>query len=51
MDMYAECGAVSKAQQVLDGLPSRDGVSWNALIVGYVQEGHAKQALNYFEEM
>ena len=26
-------------------------VSWNAMIAGYAQEGHAEQALNCFEEM
>ena len=35
VDMYAKCGAVSKARRVLDRLPSRDVVSWNALMAGY----------------
>ena len=48
--MYAKCGVVSKARQVLDGLPSQNVVSWSALIAGYAQR-HAKQALDYFEEM
>ena len=42
VDMYAKCGAISKARQMLDGLPLRNVVSWNALIAGYAQEGHAK---------
>ena len=33
-DMYANCGALSKACQVLDGLPSGKVVSWSALIAG-----------------
>jgi hypothetical protein len=42
VDMYAKCVAVTKAQQVLDGLPSRNVVSWSALIAEYAQ-GHAEQ--------
>ena len=55
---YAKCNAVSKARQVLDGLPTQNVVSWSALIVGNTQ-GHAKEALklsakealNFIEEM
>ena len=50
-DMYAKCGTISKARQVLDGLPSQNVVSWNELIAGYAQEGHAQQALDCFEKM
>ena len=50
VSMYAKCGAGSKAQQVLNGLPCRDVVSWSALFAGYAQ-GHAEQALGSFEEM
>eukprot|EP00250_Pteridium_aquilinum_P022499 c25392_g4_i3 orf=1-279(+) len=49
--MYAKCGSLSKAQDVLEKLPSRDVVSWNALIAGYAQEGQGEQALNCFECM
>ncbi|KAI5083686.1 hypothetical protein GOP47_0003429, partial [Adiantum capillus-veneris] len=51
VDMYAKCGAVSEAQQVLEELPSRNVVSWNALIAGYAQEGDTMQALTCLEEM
>ena len=51
VDKYAKCGVVSNAQQVLNRLPSRDVVSWSALIAADAQEGHAKQALDCFEEM
>ena len=39
VDMYAKCGAISKARKVLDGLPSRNVVSWTAR---YAREGHAE---------
>ena len=35
MDMYAKCGDVSKARQVLDRIPLQNVVSWNALIAGW----------------
>lgn len=38
-------------QQVLNRLPSRVAIFCNAPIAGYAQVGHAKQALDFFEEM
>ncbi|KAI5059667.1 hypothetical protein GOP47_0025986, partial [Adiantum capillus-veneris] len=51
VSMYAKCGALVKAQQVVDELPVRDVVSWNALIAGYVQHGQGKKALACFHCM
>ncbi|KAI5073952.1 hypothetical protein GOP47_0011965 [Adiantum capillus-veneris] len=51
VSMYAKCGAVVKAQQVLDKLPVRDIVSWTALIAGYAQQGQCKEAMDCFERM
>ncbi|KAI5071803.1 hypothetical protein GOP47_0014054 [Adiantum capillus-veneris] len=51
VDMYAKCGTLIKAQEVLDELPSQDVVSWNALIGGFAQQGQCKQALICFEQM
>lgn len=45
VDMYAECGLLSKAQQVFDDLPFRDVVTWNALITGYVKHERFEEAL------
>jgi pentatricopeptide repeat protein len=49
--MYAKCGALAKAQQVLEELPSRDVITWSSLIAGYVQEGQGEKALHCFEQM
>eukprot|EP00250_Pteridium_aquilinum_P034497 c7669_g1_i2 orf=1-1518(-) len=49
--MYAKCGSLYEAQQVFDGLPSRDIVSWNTLIAGYVQHKGCQDALLLFEKM
>ena len=51
VDMYAKCGMLVKAKEVLMDLPARDVVSWNALVAGYVQHGQCHEALNCFEQM
>ena len=51
VDMYAKCGMLAKAQQVLEDLPSRDAVSWNALITGYAQQGQCHEAFDCFRQM
>jgi len=33
VDMYAKCGIMEDAQRVLNKMPSRDGVTWNAMIL------------------
>ena len=48
VDMYSKCGVLSKAQQVLDELPTRNIVSWNALIAGYAQQGQYHEVLRCF---
>ena len=44
VDMYAKCGALSKARKVHNELPVRTVASWNALIAGYAQEGQIKKS-------
>ena len=51
VDMYAKCGMLAKAHQVLRGLPIQDVVSWNALITGYNQQEQCQQAIMCFEQM
>ena len=49
--MYAKCRMLPKAKEVIEMLPNRNVVSWNALIAGYAQEGQPCEALNTFEKM
>eukprot|EP00250_Pteridium_aquilinum_P017796 c23789_g11_i1 orf=2-280(+) len=49
--MYAKCGALSKATQVLQELSFRNVSTWNALMTGYAQQGKGEHALNCFERM
>ncbi|KAI5080335.1 hypothetical protein GOP47_0005814 [Adiantum capillus-veneris] len=51
VSMYAKCGALSRAQKVLDELLVRNVISWNALITGYAQHGRGKEALGCFQRM
>jgi pentatricopeptide repeat protein len=51
VDMYAKCGAVSKAREVFDKLLTRNTVSWNVLIAGYAQNGSSEEALACFSAM
>jgi pentatricopeptide repeat protein len=51
VEMYVKCGILATAQQVHEELPSRNIVSWSALIAGYAQRGEGHSALNCFEQM
>ncbi|MCO5595894.1 hypothetical protein L7F22_049945 [Adiantum nelumboides] len=51
VDMYAKCGVLRQAEIVLENLPSCNVISWNALLLGYVQNGQGQQALHCFEHM
>ncbi|KAH7428142.1 hypothetical protein KP509_10G077700 [Ceratopteris richardii] len=51
VDMYAKCGAVTKAEQVLKNLPVRSVIAWSALIAGYARHGQGERAISSFEEM
>jgi pentatricopeptide repeat protein len=51
IDMYAKFGLLPKARKVFDELPSRNIVSWTALIAGYTEHGYGDEALECFAEM
>ncbi|KAH7443863.1 hypothetical protein KP509_02G053800 [Ceratopteris richardii] len=51
VDMYAKCGLMMKAEEVLEDLFPRDVVSWNALILGYIQNGPVKKAFECFSKL
>ncbi|KAI5065527.1 hypothetical protein GOP47_0020222 [Adiantum capillus-veneris] len=51
ISMYAKCGYLASAEQVLSELPVRDVVSWNALLSGFCQHGRAQDALYCVECM
>lgn len=51
IDMYAKCGSIQDARQAFDIMSTRNAVSWNAMIAGYVLHGYGEEALNLFYEM
>ena len=51
INMYAKCGMIEKAKQVLEDIPNRDIVAWCALISGYTKQDRGYEALNCFERM
>ncbi|KAH9310403.1 hypothetical protein KI387_025438 [Taxus chinensis] len=51
VDMYAKCGNMHKAHELFDRMPQRDVVSWNAMIVGYAQNGCVEKAVETFKQM
>ncbi|XP_057871179.1 pentatricopeptide repeat-containing protein At1g11290, chloroplastic-like [Cryptomeria japonica] len=51
IDMYAKCGVVESARQVFDKMSKENLVTWNAMMAGYVHNGHAEEALMLFGQM
>ncbi|GMH17264.1 hypothetical protein Nepgr_019105 [Nepenthes gracilis] len=51
IDMYAKNQAVNDARKAFDGMAVRNLVSWNAMIVGYGQDGDGKEAMKLLLEM
>ncbi|XP_021904317.1 pentatricopeptide repeat-containing protein At2g27610 [Carica papaya] len=49
--MYAKRGNIESANEVFGRQGERDLVSWNSMICGHAQHGHANKALSVFEEM
>ncbi|PKU63416.1 pentatricopeptide repeat-containing protein At1g20230 [Dendrobium catenatum] len=48
IDLYAKCGRVREARVVLDAMPIKNVVSWNAMLGGYAMHGRAKDAIDLF---
>ncbi|KAH7277277.1 hypothetical protein KP509_39G043600 [Ceratopteris richardii] len=51
IDMYAKCGYLHLARQVLDNLSVRDVISWTSLITGLTECWQWEEALNCMEQM
>ena len=50
-NVYAVCGALLEAKQVLDEMPVRNSVTWNVLITGLAKWGELHLARSLFDEM
>ncbi|XP_010540194.1 PREDICTED: pentatricopeptide repeat-containing protein At1g11290, chloroplastic [Tarenaya hassleriana] len=51
ISMYCRCKEVDIAASIFGKLESRTLVSWNAMILGFAQNGRAIEAMNCFHEM
>ncbi|CAL2272397.1 unnamed protein product [Prunus armeniaca] len=49
--MYAKCGSIEDANEIFNGMNTRDCVSWNAIISAYALHGEGNRALSLFEDM
>ncbi|XP_024530956.1 pentatricopeptide repeat-containing protein At5g27110-like isoform X1 [Selaginella moellendorffii] len=51
IDMYASCGSMIDAWKVFAKMPRRTVVSWNALMLGFSDNGQPEQALSSLSQM
>lgn len=51
VDMYSKCGNVEEARSVFDEMPTRNMLTWGAMLSGYAQQDYGFPALELFEAM
>ncbi|XP_038696151.1 pentatricopeptide repeat-containing protein At1g08070, chloroplastic [Tripterygium wilfordii] len=51
LDMYAKCGDIKAAEQIFNAMKQRSLGTWNAMISGLANHGHADKALELFSLM
>ncbi|KAL7142993.1 hypothetical protein ABFS83_08G161400 [Erythranthe nasuta] len=51
MDVYAKCGKMDASMDLFEEFENKNEVSWNTMIVGYVQLGDAEKAFLLFLNM
>lgn len=51
IDMYMKCGNLDEGQILFDSLPSRNIVSWGALVTGYATHGQPSVVFNIYAQM
>lgn len=49
--MYAKCGKMEEAERIFINMKSKDHISWNTLLSGFVQNDLHGDALKYFKDM
>jgi pentatricopeptide repeat protein len=49
--MYAKCGSIEDTPSVFNKMPSRDVVTWNAILRGCAMQLLGREALQHFEQM
>ncbi|GAV60040.1 PPR domain-containing protein/PPR_2 domain-containing protein/DYW_deaminase domain-containing protein [Cephalotus follicularis] len=51
VDFYSKWGRIEDARYVFDKMPTKNIISWNALIAGYGNHGRGSEAVEMFEQM
>ncbi|XP_060191852.1 pentatricopeptide repeat-containing protein At5g55740, chloroplastic [Lycium barbarum] len=51
IDMYGKCGVLDDARKVFDCIVERNVVTWNSIIVSYMQNGFNEEAIGVFYDM
>ncbi|KAJ7957708.1 Pentatricopeptide repeat-containing protein [Quillaja saponaria] len=51
LDMYAKCGCMDSALGVFQSMNDRSVITWTTMIMGFAQNGKAREALDIFDEM
>lgn len=51
VDMFLKCGDAEFAHKMFDGMPVKNVISWNSMILGLAQQGKFKEALTVFMKM
>ncbi|OAY68352.1 Pentatricopeptide repeat-containing protein, mitochondrial [Ananas comosus] len=51
IDMYANCGSMECAEAVFRSMKERSVITWTTMIMGFAQNGQAREALKAFDEM
>ncbi|KAK9061783.1 hypothetical protein SSX86_018966 [Deinandra increscens subsp. villosa] len=51
VDMYSKCNSCGKARAIFDALKDKDVISFNVIMAGYLQNGHAREAIKLFHDM
>ncbi|KAI5084918.1 hypothetical protein GOP47_0001087 [Adiantum capillus-veneris] len=51
INMYGKCGDMENALKAFERLQEHSVVSWTALMAGYSQHGHTKEAFEIFDKM
>lgn len=51
ISMYAKCGEIDDAYRAFSNMSLRDLISWNSMIMGFSDHGHANKTLKIFEAM
>ena len=49
--MHEKCGNIEDAYHLFHDIPKRDLISWNSIIIGYVEHGYGKEVLQLFKQM